>query len=88
MFLADEIICATLFATMAESSQALGLGHSQPDAAISLSGHHLLLHPLPGHPGILLHAVLDASSANVTLARMQLQRIDAAELGAPRPAVG
>ncbi len=67
---------AALFAAMAESSRALGLGHAQPDASITLTGHHLLLHPLPGHPGIVLHAVLDASSANLPLARMQLQRVD------------
>jgi hypothetical protein len=71
-----------LYSVMAESSRALGLGVSQPDAAITLTGHHLLLHPLPGHPGIILHAVLDASIANLTLARMQLQRVDTSELGA------
>jgi hypothetical protein len=72
-----------LFGALAESGRALGLGPSQPDAAITLTGHHLLLHPLPGHPGIILHAVLDASIANLTLARMQLQRVDTAELGVP-----
>lgn len=72
-----------LFGAMAESSRALGLGPAQPDAAITLTGHHLLLHPLPGHPGIILHAVLDASAANLTLARMQLQRVDTSVLGAP-----
>ncbi len=59
----------------------LGLGPSQPDAAVTLTSHHLVLHPLPGHPGIILHAVLDASVANLTLARMQLQRVDASVLG-------
>lgn len=71
-----------LFEAMAESSRALGLGPAQPDAAITLTGHHLLLHPLPGHPGIILHAVLDASIANLTLARMQLQRVDTTVLAA------
>ena len=70
-----------LFSVLAESSRALGLGPAQPDAAVTLTGHHLLLHPLPGHPGIILHAVLDASIANLTLARMQLQRVDTTELG-------
>jgi hypothetical protein len=65
-----------LFNTMANSGRSLGLGSSHPDAAISLAAHHLLLHPLPGHAGILLHAVLDGSVANLTLARMQLQRVD------------
>jgi hypothetical protein len=70
-----------LFGTLAESSRHLGLGPAQPDAAITLTGHHLLLHPLPGHPGIILHAVLDAQIANLTLARMQLQRVDSTVLG-------
>ena len=70
-----------LFSAMAESGRALGLGPAQPDAAITLTAHHLLLHPLPGHPGIVLHAVLDASAANLTLARMQLQRVDTTVLG-------
>lgn len=66
-----------LFGAMASASRGLGLGPALPDAAITLTGYHLLLHPLPGHPGIVLHAVLDASTANLMLARMQLQRIDA-----------
>jgi len=70
-----------LFTALASAGRGLGLGPSQPDAMVSLSGHHLLLHPLPGHPGIVLHAVLDASVANLTLARMQLQRVDIAVLG-------
>ncbi len=71
-----------LFSTLAETSRHLGLGPAQPDAAITLTGHHLLLHPLPGHPGIILHAVLDASVANLTRARMQLQRVDTTVLQA------
>ena len=72
---------ATLFGAMSDSGLALGLGPSQPDATISLTSHHLLVHPLPGHPGILLHAVLDASVANLTLPRMQLHRVDTTALG-------
>jgi hypothetical protein len=68
---------------MANTGRSLGLGQSQPDATISLTGHHLMLHPLPGHPGVILHAVLDGSVANLTLARMQLQRVDATVLGTP-----
>jgi len=77
--LADQ--AAVLFTVMAESSRALGLGHAQPDASITLTGHHLLLHPVPGHPGTLLFAVLDASVANLVLARMQLQRVDVEQFG-------
>lgn len=65
-----------LLSTMWASSRALGLGHAVPDAAITLGQHHLLLRPLPGHPGLALHAVLDQALANLTLARVQLQNLD------------
>lgn len=72
---------AAVLHAMSQASLALGLGHAQPDAAITLTGHHLVLHPLPGCPGIVLHLVLDASIANLTLARMQLLRLEATVLG-------
>lgn len=75
-----------IYGAIARGGQGLGLGPSQPDASIALTAHHLLLHPLPGHPGTVLLAVLDGSIANLTLARMHLQRIDGAVLGAKPPA--
>ncbi len=75
-----------IYNAIARGGQALGLGQSQPDASIALTSHHLLLHPLPGHPGTVLHAVLDGSIANLTLARMHLQRVDTVVLGAQSPA--
>ena len=33
-----------------------------------------MLRPVPRHPGLALHAVLDKSDANLTLARLQVQR--------------
>ena len=33
--------------------------------------------PVPGHPGVALHLVLQAHGTNLTLARMQLERIAA-----------
>ena len=74
---------ATLMASMAEGGQALGLGAAAPDAAISFGAHHLLLRALPGRPGLALHAVLDRTSANLTLVRLQLQRLDALLDAAP-----
>jgi hypothetical protein len=70
-----------LYGAIARCGMALGLGASQPDAAIALTAHHLMLHPLPGHPGTVMHAVLDGSITNLTLARVQLQRVDATVLG-------
>ena len=36
-----------------------------------------LLRAVPKHPGMALHAVLDKTHANLTLARLQVQRMDA-----------
>jgi hypothetical protein len=67
---------AALMAAMAEAGNALNLGTAAPDAAISLGNHHLLLRAVPGRPGLGLHAVLDRGLSNLTLLRLQLQRLD------------
>lgn len=67
---------ATLMASMAEAAQALNLGTAAPDAAITFGSHYQLLRAVPGRPGLALHAVLDRSVANLTLVRLQLQRLD------------
>ena len=66
-----------LLAGMGASSRSMGLGHTLPEAAITLGSHHLLLRPVPGHPGLALHAALDKTHSNLTLARLQIQRMDA-----------
>lgn len=66
-----------LLASISGTCRQLGLGHALPDAAITLGAHHLLLRGVPKHPGLALHAVLDKSHANLTLARLQVQRMDA-----------
>lgn len=68
---------AALLAQMNDATRALGLGTTRGDAAVSTSTHHLLLRAVPGHVGIVLHLVLSASTGNLTLARMQLDRIEA-----------
>jgi hypothetical protein len=67
---------ATLMATMAEAAHALNLGDAAPDAAITLGNHHQLLRAVPGRPGLALHAVLDRGLTNLTLVRLQMQRLD------------
>lgn len=67
---------ASLMATMAEAAQALNLGEAAPDAAITVGNHHQLLRAVPGRPGMALHAVLNRGLANLTLVRLQLQRLD------------
>ncbi|MEO7010687.1 MAG: hypothetical protein ABI156_16175, partial [Caldimonas sp.] len=65
-----------LVIAMSAASRSLGLGRAVPEAAITLASHHLLLRPLPRHPDLVLHAVLDKTSANLTLARLQVLRMD------------
>jgi hypothetical protein len=67
---------STLIAAMMGASRALGFGHALPEAAISLGAHHLLLRGVPRNPGLAMHAVLDKASANLTLARLQVLRMD------------
>jgi hypothetical protein len=66
-----------LLAAMTAGSRGLGFGQAMPEAAITLASHHLLLRPIPRHPNLALHAVLDRTSANLTLARLQVLRMDA-----------
>lgn len=68
---------AELLAALSVTSRNLGLGYAVPDAAITLGAHHLLLRSVPKHRGLALHAVLDKSHANLTLARLQVARMDA-----------
>jgi hypothetical protein len=67
---------SALIGAMTTASRTLGFGHALPEAAITLGSHHLLLRAVPRHPGLALHAVLDKSHANLTLARLQVLRMD------------
>ena len=66
----------TLLSAMGSSCRALGLGHTLPDAAITLGSHHLLLRSVDKHSGMALITVLDRTHANRTLARLQIERLD------------
>jgi hypothetical protein len=68
---------AALIDTMASAAHALGLGRGMPEAAVTVGQQHLLLKAVPGHAGVVLHLVLQASASNLTLARMQLERVTA-----------
>lgn len=59
-----------------EMGLMLGAGVEVSEAQLSFPGHHLLLHVLPAHPGVVLHAMLDAHIGNLALARVQIQRAD------------
>ncbi len=75
-----------LLATMSAASQSLGSGEAMPEAAITLGAHHLLLRGIPKHPEAALHAVFDKATTNLTLARLQVLRLDALFEDAPRGA--
>ncbi len=66
---------ASLMASMAEAAHALNLGDAAPDAAITLGAHHVILRTVPARRGLAMHAVLDKAQANLTLVRLQLQRL-------------
>ncbi|MCU0774544.1 MAG: hypothetical protein MUC74_08545 [Ideonella sp.] len=68
---------SALVSAILDASRGLGLGAALPDAAVSLGAHHLIVRPLPRHPGLALHAVLDKHQSNLVLARLQLLRFDA-----------
>jgi hypothetical protein len=65
-----------LLAAMSAGGRQLGFGQAVPEAAITLASHHLLLRPVPRNTGLALHAVLDKATANLTLARLQVLRMD------------
>jgi hypothetical protein len=78
-----------MLSAMMAGSRNLGLGHTVPDATVTLGQHHLVLRPVPEHPGLVLHAVLDKPHVNMTLVRAQMQRFDAElspQANARRPA--
>ncbi len=66
---------ATLLVAMESAARALGLGAPRADAAITTAGHHLLLQPVAGHPGVVVHLVLLAAAADLPRARAQLERL-------------
>jgi hypothetical protein len=73
---------AMLHALMTDTASVLGLEPASPDAAITLAQHLLLLRPVPGHPRVALHMLIDRGHGNFALARSELQQIDQALLGA------
>jgi len=59
-----------------QSGRALGLPGNTPELALSLDAHHLVLRPLPQRSHLVLYAVFDKNVANLTLVRLQIQRLD------------
>jgi hypothetical protein len=73
---------AALLSVMNEAPRALGMstGAGGAEGVVTVAGYHLLVRPVPGHPGVAVHLVLTAGPGAATLALMQLERV-------PSPAV-
>jgi hypothetical protein len=67
---------ALLLGAMSDAARALGLGGAPPEGTVSTATHHLLLRPVPGHPGVAVHVVVSAAEGNLALALRQLERIE------------
>lgn len=67
---------ASLVGAIARTGRRLGLTAELPEAAVTLDARHLVLRGVPRHPELMLHAVLDKQHSNLTLARLQIQRMD------------
>ena len=65
-----------LLATAGEIGAIMGAGPGVLEATVSFPSHHLLLRALPRQSGVVLHAVLDAATGNLAVAKAQLQRLD------------
>lgn len=65
-----------LLAAMMTASRSMGLGAVVPETTITLGQHHLLLRPVPAHPGLALHLVLDKPHATLALVQVQLRRLE------------
>jgi hypothetical protein len=68
---------AALLQAMSDAARQLGLDSEPPEAAVSFGQQHLVLRPVPGHPGIVLHLVVQGPATALVLARMQLERVAA-----------
>lgn len=75
---------SSMFVSLMSAARGLGLGAAVPETTITLGQHHLLLRPLPAHPGMAVHIVLDKPHVTLALVQMQLRRLDEALIVAAR----
>lgn len=71
---------ASLSATLTLCARTLGLPAGSPGLSATFAEHHLLMRPVPGHPGVLMMAVFDAQAATLDALCRRLDR-----LGPPTP---
>lgn len=73
-----QMLGEQLLATASRMGAMMGTGAQVQEASIGTASHHVLLRSLPAHPGVAVHAILDAAISNPLVARTQLQRLDPA----------
>lgn len=66
---------ALLLGSLSAVAQALKLGAGPIDSCTSLGGHHIIVKSFAHAPNLAFHALFDRST-NLTLTRLQLQRLD------------
>lgn len=65
-----------LLAQVADSARALGMTGGRLETSASTGSHHLVVRGVPGHSGVYALLLLSARTANLTLARMQIERVE------------
>lgn len=65
-----------MLGTASRIGAMMGTGAQVLEARVSTATHHLLLRSLPSHPGVALHAVIDASEGELVAAQRHLRRIE------------
>jgi hypothetical protein len=66
---------AMLLGSLSTVAQALKLGAGPIDSCISVGGHHIVVKSFAHAPNLAFHALFDRTT-NLTLVRLQLQRLD------------
>jgi hypothetical protein len=72
---------AALLSVMNEAPRALGMtpphgvAANPAEGVVTVPGFHLLVRPVPSHPGVAVHLVLTSGPGASTLALMQLERV-------------
>ena len=75
----------TVLSALGVGGRALGLGSAIGEVTASLGHHTVLIRALPHFPGLMVHAIIAKPASNLTMARLAMQKMDAA-LAASSPA--
>ncbi len=71
-----QMLGEQMLGTASRAGAMMGTGAQVLEASISTASHHVLLRCLSSHPGVALHAVIDAGEGKLMVAQAQLQRLE------------